>query len=401
MRRYSGHDVLRLRGTWSIQYPIAERSSEKLWHLLHTTPYVFALGAVTGNQAVQMVEAGLKAIYVSGWQVAADQNTAGHTYPDLGLYPSNSVPLLVKRIIQALHRADQLQALEGRGRINYFTPVIADGEAGFGGPLHAFELMKAMIEAGAAAVHFEDQSPSERRCGHLGSKVLIPASRFISILSGARLAADVLGVPSILIARTDAKGASYITSDVDPIDSKYIRGGRTREGYYRIEGDLDLAIERGLAYAPYAELIWFETSKPSLEEAKKYADAIHSKYPQKMLAYNLSPSFNWIKTVDGDTLIDFQRKLASYGYKYQFITLAGFHSLNYHMFTLSKELVENGMKAYADLQKEEIQQEANGYRAFKHQRFAGVHYYDEVLKILEGEEAAAAMEKSTEKEQFT
>jgi isocitrate lyase len=400
-RRYSGDDVLRLRGTWNIQYSVAEKASDKLWLLLHTTPYVFALGAVTGNQAVQMVEAGFKAIYVSGWQVAADQNTAGHTYPDLGLYPSNSVPLLVKRIIQALQRADQIQTLEGGGKIDYFAPIIADGEAGFGGPLHAFELMKAMVEAGAAAVHFEDQSPSERRCGHLGSKVLIPASRFISILSAARLAADVLGVPSILIARTDAKGASYITSDVDPVDSRYIRGGRTIEGYYKIEGDLDLAIDRGLAYAPYAELIWFETSKPSLEEAKKYADAIHSKYPQKMLAYNLSPSFNWTKAIDGETLIDFQKKLASYGYKYQFITLAGFHSLNYHIFTLASELVENGIQAYANLQREEIKQEAYGYRAFKHQRFAGVHYYDEVLKILEGEEAAAAMEKSTEREQFT
>ncbi|MEM4297293.1 MAG: isocitrate lyase, partial [Nitrososphaerota archaeon] len=367
VRKYTAEDVLRLRGTWPVRYITAEKASEKLWYMLHTTPYVFALGAVTGSQAVQMVEAGFKAIYVSGWQVAADMNVAGQTYPDLGLYPYNSVPLLVKRIVQALQRADQIQTLERKGRVDYFAPIIADGEAGFGGPLHAFELMKSMIEAGAAAVHLEDQSPGERRCGHLGSKVLVPTRRFISILSSARLAADVLGVPSIIIARTDAIGASHITGDGDPVDSKYIRGGKTSDGYYRIEAGLDMAIDRGLAYALYAELIWFETSKPSLEEAKRYAEAIHSKYPQKLLAYNLSPSFNWAKTVDSDTLVDFQRKLASYGYKYQFITLAGFHSLNTHIFQLARDLAERGMPAYAQLQRVEIELEKHGYRAFKHQ----------------------------------
>ena len=402
VRRYSAVDVLRLRGSWSISYSVAEKGSEKFWRLLHSSPYIFALGALTGNQAVQMVQAGFKAVYVSGWQVAADMNAAGHTYPDLGLYPSNSVPLLVRRIVQALQRADQIQSLEGRGAVDYFVPVIADGEAGFGGPLHAFELMKAMIEAGAAAVHFEDQSPSERRCGHLGGKVLVPASRFISILSAARLASDVLGVPSIIIARTDALGASYITSDIDPVDSKYIRGERTPEGYYRVEGGIDLAIDRGLAYAPYAELIWFETSRPSLEEAKEYAAAIHNRYPHKLLAYNLSPSFNWRKMVDADTLVDFQRKLASYGYKYQFITLAGFHSLNSSIFHLARELHERGMPAYVELQDFERKLEKEGYKAFTHQSFAGVNYYDAVLTAVEGGKAATvAMEKSTEKEQFT
>jgi isocitrate lyase len=402
VRCYNGEDVLRLRGSWSISYSVAEKASEKFWRMLHSSPYIFALGAVTGNQAVQMVQAGFKAIYVSGWQVAADMNSTGHTYPDLGLYPYNSVPILVRRIVHALQRADQLQSLERRGSIDYLVPIIADGEAGFGGALHAFELMKAMVEAGAAAIHLEDQSPSERRCGHLGGKVLIPTSRFISILRAARLAADVLDVPSVLIARTDACGASYITSDIDPVDSRYIRGERTPEGYYRIEGGLDLAIERGLAYAPYAELIWFETSKPSLEEAKRYADAIHNKYPHKLLAYNLSPSFNWKKTVDPDTLVDFQRKLASYGYKYQFITLAGFHSLNASIFQLSRQLLERGMPAYVELQDFERNLEREGYKALAHQSFAGVPYYDAVLTAVEGGRAATvAMEKSTEKEQFT
>jgi isocitrate lyase len=359
------------------------------------------VGALTGNQAVQLVEAGLKAIYVSGWQVAADNNNSGNMYPDLGLYPSNSVPDLVRKIVKALHRADQLQHLEKRpNKIDYLVPIVADGEAGFGGTLHAYELAKSMIEAGVAGIHFEDQSPGERRCGHLGGKVLVPTKRFINILTAARLAADVLGVPTVLIARTDAIGAQYVTSDVDVVDRKYLTGVRTPEGYFEVKTGVEMAVDRALAYAPYADMLWFETTKPSLEEAKTFAEAVHRRYPGKLLAYNLSPSFNWLKVVDGEDLHDFNRKLAQMGYKFQFITLAGFHTLNASMFELAKNLTDKGMAAYAELQAKETELEKKGYRAFKHQRFVGVHYYDEVLMAVEGAETVTALSNSTESQQF-
>lgn len=401
VRRYSAEDVLKLRGTWKIDYTVSRLASEKLWKLLNTSEYVFTAGALTGNQAIQLAEAGAKAIYVSGWQVAADNNNAGQMYPDLGLYPSNSTSDLVAKIVKALQRADQIQHLENRPvKTDYFLPIVADGEAGFGGPLHAFELMKAMIEAGAAGVHFEDQSPGERRCGHLGGKVLVPTKRFISLLTAARFAADILGVPAVLIARTDAIGAQYLTSDADEADRKFLTGKRTAEGYYVVNSGLDMAIERGLAYAPYADMVWFETSKPSLEEAKLFAEAIHRKYPGKLLAYNMSPSFNWLKVVEEDDLHQFNKKLGQLGYKFQFITLAGFHTLNASMYALAKNLFQTGMKAYADFQAHETELEKTGYRAFKHQRFVGVHYYDEVLMAVEGAETITAMAESTENAQF-
>ncbi|MEM1945909.1 MAG: isocitrate lyase [Candidatus Caldarchaeum sp.] len=401
LRTYTAEDVLKLRGTWKIDYTIARLGSEKFWKMLHTSDYILTAGALTGSHAIQLVEAGLKAIYVSGWQVAADNNLSGNMYPDLGLYPSNSTPHLIMKITRALQRADQIQHLEKRNNhIDYFAPIIADGEAGFGGPLHAFELMKAMIEAGAAAVHFEDQSPSERRCGHLGSKVLVPTKRFINILTAARLAADVLGVPSIIIARTDAIGAQYLTSDADPRDRKYLTGVRTQEGYHEIRSGIEMAIDRGLAYAPYAEMLWFETSQPSLEEAKQFADAIRRKYPGKLLAYNLSPSFNWVKLLDGETLAEFNKKLGQMGYKFQFITLAGFHTLNASMFELAKNIAEQGVEAYASFQSKEIELEKKGFRGFKHQRFVGVNYYDEVLMTIEGGETITALTNSTENSQF-
>ncbi|MCS6783946.1 MAG: isocitrate lyase [Candidatus Caldarchaeum sp.] len=401
VRRYSAEDVLKLRGTWKIDYTVSRLASEKLWKLLNSLDYVFTAGALTGNQGIQLAEAGAKAIYVSGWQVAADNNQAGHMYPDLGLYPSNSTSDLVAKIVKALQRADQIQHLENRpNKTDYFLPIVADGEAGFGGPLHAFELMKAMIEAGAAGVHFEDQSPGERRCGHLGGKVLVPTKRFISILTAARLAADVAGVPAVLIARTDSIGAQYLTSDADPTDKKFLTGKRTAEGYFEVEAGLEMAIERGLAYAPYADLLWFETSSPSLEEAKRFADAIHSKYPGKLLAYNMSPSFNWTKVVDAEELSEFNKKLGQMGYKFQFITLAGFHTLNASLFELAKKLVKEGMKAYAEFQGHEMELEKAGYRALKHQRFVGVHYYDAVLTTIEGMETLTALAESTETAQF-
>ncbi|MEM1948748.1 MAG: isocitrate lyase [Candidatus Caldarchaeum sp.] len=401
VRRYSAEDVLKLRGTWKIDYTVSRLTSEKLWKLLNNSDYVFTSGALTGNQAIQLVEAGAKAIYVSGWQVAADNNHSGHMYPDLGLYPSNSTSDLVAKINKALQRADQIQHLENRpNKIDYMVPIVADGEAGFGGPLHAFELMKAMIEAGAAGVHFEDQSPSERRCGHLGGKVLVPTKRFISILTAARLASDIVGVPAVLIARTDSIGAQYVTSDADPVDKQFMTGKRTAEGYFEVKSGLEMAIERGLAYAPYADLLWFETSRPSLEEAKQFADAIHRKYPGKLLAYNMSPSFNWVKVVDADELHEFNKKLGQMGYKFQFITLAGFHTLNASMYELAKKLAEQGMKAYAEFQAHESELEKIGYRAFKHQRFVGVHYYDEVLLTVEGGETVTALAESTENMQF-
>ena len=400
-RPYSAEDVIRLRGSLKIEYTIARLGADKFWRYINTMPYVSAMGAVTGSQAVQMVEAGLKAIYVSGWQVAADNNESGNMYPDLGLYPSNSTPILIRKIVKALQRRDQIQSIQGSNSIDYFVPIVADGEAGFGGPLHAFELMKAMIEAGAAGVHFEDQSPSERRCGHLGGKVLVPTERFIRILIAARLAADVAGVPTILIARTDALGAQYITSDADDRDAKFITGPKTPEGYSPVSGGLEMAIARGLAYAPYCDMIWFETSKPDLEEARRFADAIHSKYPGKLLAYNLSPSFNWSKNLDPETLKVFQKKLGEMGYKFQFITLAGFHALNASMFELAKEFAEEGMPAYVKLQQKEFGLESTGYKAVKHQSFVGVNYYDEVTNVVYGQKAVAkALAGSTEASQF-
>ena len=401
VRPYSPEDVARLRGSLKIEYTVAKLGAEKFRTLLAKEPYITAMGALTGSQAVQMVEAGLKAIYVSGWQVAADANDWS-MYPDLGLYPSDSTPNLVKRIVNALRRADQIQSINNKDKqIDYYVPIVADGEAGFGGPLHAFELMKAMIEAGAAGVHFEDQSPSERRCGHLGGKVLVPTERFIRILISARLAADVMGVPSIVIARTDALGASYITSNYDERDAGFITGERTGEGYYGFRGGLEAAIVRGLAYAPYSDMLWFETSKPSIEEARRFAEAIHSKYPEKLLAYNLSPSFNWRKNLTEEEIREFQEKLAKLGYRFQFITLAGFHSLNASMYELAKGMVERGLPAYVELQQHEFQLEKQGYRAVKHQSFVGVNYYDEVAKIIYGQqEVAKALAESTEASQF-
>jgi len=400
-RPYSAEDVIRLRGSLKIEYTIARLGAEKLWRYLNTMPYLATMGALTGSQAVQMVEAGLKAIYVSGWQVAADNNESGDMYPDLGLYPSNSTPILVRKIVKALQRRDQIQSIQGNSNIDYFVPIVADGEAGFGGPLHAFELMKAMIEAGAAGVHFEDQSPSERRCGHLGGKVLVPTERFIRILIAARLAADIMGVPTILIARTDALNAEYITSDADDRDARFITGSKTPEGYAPVSGGLEMAVARGLAYAPYCDMIWFETSKPDLDEARKFAEAIHAKYPNKLLAYNLSPSFNWSRSLDPETLKVFQQKLGEMGYKFQFITLAGFHSLNAAMFELAKEYAEQGMPAYVKLQQREFELEKKGYKAVKHQSFVGVNYYDEITNVIYGQKAATtALAGSTEKAQF-
>jgi isocitrate lyase len=401
-REYSYEDVLRLRGSWPSPAVYSRLLSEKLWRMLKSRPYVFAIGAMTGTQAIQMVDAGFEAIYVSGWQVAADANEAGMMYPDLGLYPSNSGPALVRRILRALWRADQIRNLENRKGPVYFVPLIADCEAGFGGPLHAFEVVREMIEAGAASVHLEDQHHSERRCGHLGGKVLVPLDAFKRTLVAARLAADVMDVPLVIIARTDSLDANFITSDHDPIDSQFVTGGRTPEGYYRFSGGMDAAVARALEVAPYAELIWFETKRPSLEEAKEFAQKVLSRYPEKMLAYNLSPSFNWKKHLEADQIAEFQQELARLGYKFQFITLAGFHALNASMFELAKGLVEEGMPAYVRLQEKEFELERVGYRAARHQSFVGVQYYDLVYDIVSGGRASAkALEGSTEKEQFT
>ncbi|MBX5451445.1 isocitrate lyase [Thermogemmatispora sp.] len=400
-RPYSGQDVVRLRGSIQIEYTLARMGAERLWELLHSEPYVAALGALTGNQAVQQVKAGLKAIYLSGWQVAADANLAGQMYPDQSLYPSNSVPHVVKRINQALQRADQIQQAEGKGDIYWFAPIVADGEAGFGGPLNVFELTKAMIEAGAAGVHFEDQLASEKKCGHLGGKVLIPTRLAIRNLIAARLAADVMGVPTILIARTDANAATLITSDVDPADHPFLTGERTPEGYFRTRPGLEAAIARGLAYAPYADLIWCETSEPNLDEARRFAEAIHEKYPGKLLAYNCSPSFNWKKKLDAHTIATFQEELGKMGYKFQFVTLAGFHALNQSMFKLALGYRQRGMAAYADLQEEEFALERDGYTATRHQREVGTGYFDEVAMVISGGQASTvALAGSTEAEQF-
>ncbi|KEZ47111.1 isocitrate lyase [Metabacillus indicus] len=401
-RPYSAEEVIRLRGSIDIEHTLARRGAEKFWNLLQTEDYIHALGALTGNQAVQQVKAGLKAIYLSGWQVAADANLSGHMYPDQSLYPANSVPAVVKRINQALQRADQIQHMEGEGDVDWFAPIIADAEAGFGGQLNVFELMKGMIEAGAAAVHFEDQLSSEKKCGHLGGKVLLPTQTAVKNLISARLAADVSGVPTIIIARTDADAADLITSDVDPEDQAFITGERTAEGFFRTTAGIDQAIARGLAYAPYADLIWCETSEPNLEQAQKFADAIHAKFPGKLLAYNCSPSFNWKKKLDEETISKFQREIAKMGYKFQFVTLAGFHALNYGMFELARKYRDNGMAAYSELQQAEFASEQYGYTATRHQREVGTGYFDEVSQVITGgTSSTTALKGSTEEEQFT
>lgn len=400
-RPYTAGDVLRLRGSVVVEQTLAKLGSERLWNLLHTEHHVKALGALTGNQAVQQVKAGLKAIYLSGWQVAADANLSGHMYPDQSLYPVNSVPNVVKRINQALQRADQIQQSEGTGDVYWYAPIVADAEAGFGGPLNCFELMKAMIEAGAAAVHFEDQLSSEKKCGHMGGKVLIPTKNAVKNLIAARLAADVLEVPTLIVARTDANGAFLITSDVDPRDGVFLTGERTPEGFFRMKGGLDAAIARGLSYAPYADVIWCETSEPSLEEARRFAEAIHSKFPGKLLAYNCSPSFNWKKKLDEKTIAAFQQELGDIGYKFQFVTLAGFHALNHSMFDLAREYKDLGMSAYSKLQEREFASEVHGYTATRHQREVGTGYFDEVAQVIAGgESSTTALTGSTEEEQF-
>ncbi len=401
-RPYTPEDVDRLRGTLRIEHTLARLGAEQLWKLLHTEDYVNALGAMSGNQAVQMVSAGLKAIYVSGWQVAADANNAGQMYPDQSLYPADSVPNLVRRLNNALMRADQIHHSEGKNGVNWFVPLIADAEAGFGGTLNAFELMKGMIEAGAACVHFEDQLSSAKKCGHLGGKVLVSTQEAVQKLVAARLAADVLGVPTLILARTDANSAYLLTSDIDPIDREFCTGERTTEGFFAIRGGLDSAIARGLAYAPYADMIWCETSEPNLEEAKRFADAIHAKFPGKLLAYNCSPSFNWKKKLDDKTIARFQPALAEMGYKFQFITLAGFHVLNLSMFELARAYKDNGMTAYSRVQEKEFAREySHGYSAVKHQRFVGTGYFDAVTQVISsGKSSVMALEHSTEAEQF-
>ncbi|ARK31191.1 isocitrate lyase [Halalkalibacter krulwichiae] len=400
-RPYTGEDVVRLRGSVQIEHTLARRGSEKLWKLINEENFVNALGALTGNQAVQQVKAGLKAIYLSGWQVAADANLAGQMYPDQSLYPANSVPSVVKRINQALQRADQIQHMEGEGDIDYFAPIVADAEAGFGGQLNVFELMKGMIESGASGVHFEDQLASEKKCGHLGGKVLIPTQTAIRNLTAARLAADVSGVPTIIIARTDADAADLITSDIDPADRPFITGERTPEGFYRTNPGIDQAIARGLAYAPYADLIWCETSKPSLEEAQQFADAIHAKFPGKMLAYNCSPSFNWEANLDKETIETYQVELGKMGYKFQFVTLAGFHALNHSMFELANGYKTRGMGAYSELQQAEFASESKGYTATRHQREVGTGYFDEISQVVSGgTSSTTALKGSTEEAQF-
>jgi isocitrate lyase len=400
-RPYTAQDVIRLRGSVLIEHTLARMGAQRLWGLLQTEDYVAALGALTGNQAVQQVKAGLKAIYLSGWQVAADANLAGQMYPDQSLYPANSVPHVVKRINQALQRADQIQHSEGQDDTYWYAPIVADGEAGFGGPLNVFELTKAMIEAGAAGVHFEDQLASEKKCGHMGGKVLIPTQQAIKNLLAARLAADVMGVPTIIIARTDANAANLLTSDIDERDRAFLTGERTGEGFYRVRAGLDQAIARGLAYAPYADLIWCETSEPNLAEARRFADAIHARFPGKLLAYNCSPSFNWKKKLDETTIARFQRELGAMGYKFQFVTLAGFHVLNHSMFELSRGYRERGMAAYSDLQQAEFANEPHGYTATRHQREVGTGYFDEVGQVIAGGMASTtALAGSTEEEQF-
>jgi isocitrate lyase len=409
-RTHSADDVIRLRGSVQEEHTLARHGSERLWELLHSNDYINSLGALTGNQAVQQVRAGLKAIYLSGWQVAADANLAGETYPDQSLYPANSVPQVVRRINNALKRADQIawsEALDPEAAetesdtdTNWLAPIVADAEAGFGGALNVFELMKAMIEAGAAGVHFEDQLASEKKCGHLGGKVLIPTSQHVKTLNAARLAADVAGVPSLVIARTDAQAATLLTSDVDERDQKFLTGERTPEGFHKVTNGIEPCITRGLAYAPHADLIWMETSKPDLEVAKQFAEAIKSQYPDQMLAYNCSPSFNWKKNLDDSTIAKFQRELGHMGYKFQFITLAGFHSLNYSMFDLARGYAQDGMTSYVDLQEREFAAEKDGYTATRHQREAGTGYFDLISTAVSPDSSTTALAGSTETAQF-
>ena len=400
-RNYSAEDVIKLRGSVHVEHSLARAGSEKLWKQVNEMPFVNALGALTGNQAMQQVKAGLKAIYLSGWQVAADANLAGNMYPDQSLYPADSVPSVVKRINSTLLRADQIQTMEGKGDTDWLVPIVADAEAGFGGVLNAFELMKAMIEAGAAGVHFEDQLASAKKCGHMGGKVLVPTQEAVQKLCAARLAADIAGVPSVILARTDAEAANLLTSDIDERDKAFCTGERTSEGFYRVNNGIDQAISRGLAYAPYADLVWCETGTPDLEFAKKFAEAIHKEYPEQLLSYNCSPSFNWKKNLDDATIAKFQRELGAMGYKFQFITLAGFHALNYSMFELSRGYSSEQMKAYVELQEKEFAAESVGYTATKHQREVGTGYFDSVLQTVQGADAStAALTGSTEEEQF-
>jgi len=400
-RPYTPADVYRLGGTVRVEHTLARLGAEHLWELLHTDNYTQALGAMSGNQAVQMVAAGLKAIYVSGWQAAADANNAGQMYPDQSLYPADSVPSLVRRLNNALARADQIHHSEGKNGIKWFVPLVADAEAGFGGTLNAYELMRAMIEAGAACVHFEDQLSSAKKCGHLGGKVLVPTSEATQKLIAARLAADVMQVPTLIMARTDACSAHLLTSDIDPNDRPFCNGKRTNEGFFHIKGGLDSAIARGLTYAPYADLIWCETSEPNLAEAKRFADAIHAEFPGKMLAYNCSPSFNWKHKLDQATIARFQVALGRMGYKFQFITLAGFHALNLSMFELANAYREHGMTAYSQLQEREFAREFDGYTAVKHQHFVGTGYFDDIAQVIAGgHSSTVALRESTEAEQF-
>ena len=400
-RPYDAAEVVRLRGSITIEHTLARLGAEKLWKMMNEEDYVNALGALTGNQAMQQVRAGLKAIYLSGWQVAADANLAGQMYPDQSLYPADSVPAVVKRINNTFLRADQIQSSEGKGDIDWFAPIVADAEAGFGGVLNAHELMKAMIEAGAAGVHFEDQLASAKKCGHMGGKVLVPTQEAVQKLVAARLAADICNAPTIIVARTDAMGANLLTSDVDPADQKFLTGERTSEGFYRVNAGLDQAIARGLAYAPYADLLWCETSTPNMEEAKRFAEAIRAEYPGKMLAYNCSPSFNWKKNLSDTEIAAFQRELGAMGYKFQFITLAGFHALNHSMFQLARGYRDRQMSAYVELQEAEFAAESEGYTATRHQREVGTGYFDQLTQAISGGESSlSALSGSTEEEQF-
>ena len=400
-RDYSPEEVQRLAGSLRVEHTIAAHGARRLWAQLNGDSHIAALGALTGNQAVQMVKAGLQAIYLSGWQVAADANLSGNMYPDQSLYPSNSVPNVVKRINQALQRADQIAHMENDHSTNWFVPIVADAEAGFGGPLNAFELMKQMIEAGAAGVHFEDQLASEKKCGHLGGKVLVPTQSFVRTLNAARLAADVSGVPTVLVARTDADAAALLTSDIDERDHPFLTGERTSEGFFVTKPGIDQAIARGLAYAPYADLVWCETSKPDLAQAKRFAETIKKQFPNKMLAYNCSPSFNWKKHLDDATIAKFQRELGAMGYRFQFVTLAGFHALNHSMFNLAHDYARRGMAAYVELQQAEFGSESKGYTATKHQREVGTGYFDAVTQaVSQGQSSTTALHGSTEAEQF-
>jgi isocitrate lyase len=400
-RDYTAEDVGRLQGSVQIEHTLARRGAERLWELLHTEDYLPTLGAITGAQAVQMVRAGAKGIYVSGWQVAGDNNLAGETYPDQSLYPANSVPAMVRRLNKALQRADQIEVQEGNVTRDWFVPIVADAEAGFGGNLNSFELMKSMIEAGAAGVHFEDQLASEKKCGHLGGKVLVPTAQFVGTLKAARLAADVMGVPTVLIARTDADAATLLTSDVDPADEEFLTGERTSEGFFHVRPGIEACIKRSLAYAPFADIVWFETSTPDLSEAREFAAAIHERFPGKLMAYNCSPSFNWRNHLADDEIARFQDELGELGYKFQFITLAGFHSLNAAMFELARGYVEEGMPAYVRVQEREFELEADGYTATRHQREVGAGYFDAVAQAISGGRSSTlALKGSTEEAQF-